>query len=781
MSESIEKRVLALKYRPHRFEDLVGQSTVSQTLSLALDSNRLSHAYLFSGLRGSGKTSTARIMAKALLCSDGPTSKPCEVCDNCKSANASRHLDIIEMDAASNRGIDDIKDLIEHTKYKPSSARFKVFIIDEVHMLTTQAFNALLKTLEEPPGFVKFILATTDPLKLPATILSRTQHFRFNKISNSDVIHHLSHILNEEGIDFESEALEILSRSGQGSLRDTLTMLDQAIIFSKGRVTTTAVVDMLGLIDPEVMDTIFQVVLNKGDITAIVKELENYEVSQVCDEMTIYLKHRMLEKDSRFDLLLYDRFFRILSDAKHLLAMNSDGGFVLILTLMKMIEAVDIRTIDEIIDQVQKVKETNEPQVSQKVQQTVQTPSPKIEEVKTQESAEIVQPKVEEVKTQEVVEAPSVQRQEVKPADIEPQVETSKPQSVEDIVQKVEQTIQSQIQENQTPNDNPFDNSFENEPETKIEEATPQDLAYANSVGDIVDLGITDAIETVSYPTPFDDLPTTAPTANTQEPKSSDEVQNINDEVITAPEKVEVTQIETVSQPVDSNPFEQTANETTPQVENKPAVQETNNNSNEIHVEAVEQQVAVNPNMEVEAVPFEEEVQEEPVVNELYAKLTQKVYDRDYTLGECFEKNFIFNGHENNKLYIISRAQGDDRKFLYKHFGLIRTFAQDVYGNEIELDFTKEQAREVLAETKSEKNTLKNEDPKTTAENNSNDTGSMLEDVEVGSGCVADMQKVASPKPSQKELQLNDILNSPMLNKAKELLDVKKITVKSRS
>src|SRR6218665_2906639 len=248
--EVLEKRVLALKYRPHRFEDLVGQSTVSQTLSLALDSDRLSHAYLFSGLRGSGKTSTARIMAKALLCSNGPTSKPCEVCDNCKSANSNRHLDIIEMDAASNRGIYDIKDLIEHTKYKPSSARFKVFIIDEVHMLTTQAFNALLKTLEEPPGFVKFILATTDPLKLPATILSRTQHFRFNKIATSDVIHHLSHILNEENINFEKDALEILARTGQGSLRDTLTLLDQSIIFSKGRINTTSIVDMLGLIDP---------------------------------------------------------------------------------------------------------------------------------------------------------------------------------------------------------------------------------------------------------------------------------------------------------------------------------------------------------------------------------------------------------------------------------------------------------------------------------------------------------------------------------------------------
>lgn len=766
MSESVEKRVLALKYRPHRFEDLVGQSTVSQTLSLALDSNRLSHAYLFSGLRGSGKTSTARIMAKALLCSQGPTSKPCEVCDNCKSANSSRHLDIIEMDAASNRGIDDIKDLIEHTKYKPSSARFKVFIIDEVHMLTTQAFNALLKTLEEPPGFVKFILATTDPLKLPATILSRTQHFRFNKISNSDVIHHLSHILNEEGIDYESEALEILARSGQGSLRDTLTMLDQAIIFSKGRVSTTAVVDMLGLIDPEVMDTIFQVVLNKGDITAIVKELENYEVSQVCDEMTIYLKHRMLEKDSRFDLLLYDRFFRILSDAKHLLAMNSDGGFVLILTLMKMIEAVDIRTIDEIIDQVQKVKEKEDPQVNQVAKQTAQVSTPKVEEA----------PKIV---VQEIIETPQVKIEEVNHTQDIQEVPVLKPQSVEDVVQKVEETIQSQIEQNQTPNDNPF----ENEPETKIEEPTAQDIAYANSVGDIVDLGVTDAIETVTYPTPFDDLPTTAPTVKTQEQKQSEKLTaDIQEPQINQNIQTTMPQNnESLVNNIDSNPFEQTIVQNAQ--ENQPTPQNVEpTSSDEIHVEAVEQQVAVNPNMEVEAVPFEEEVQKEPAVNDLYSKLTQKVYERDYTLGECFEKNFIFNGHENNKLYIISRAQGDDRKFLYKHFGLIRTFAQDVFGNEIELDFTKEPARKVLEETKPSKEEPEvKEESNSLSQNNSNDTGSMLEDVEVGSGCVADMQKVASPKPSQKELQLNDILNSPMLNRAKELLDVKKITVKSRS
>ena len=346
------RQVLALKYRPKRFEDLIGQDSISTTLSLALDTNRLSHAYLLSGLRGSGKTSTARIMAKALVCINAPTSKPCEVCQSCISANENRHLDIIEMDAASNRGIDDIKDLIEHTKYKPTSALYKVFIIDEVHMLTTQAFNALLKTLEEPPAFVKFILATTDPLKLPATILSRTQHFRFKKISDKNIIHHLSHILNVEEVEFETSALEMLTRAGEGSLRDTLTLMDQAIIYSKGIITSSTVTDMLGMIDPLFMDTIFDVLLKKGDIRPILESLESYEVGQVLDEMSIYLKQKMLLNDSRFELYLYDRFFRVIADAKQLLNMNSDSGFVLILTFSKMKEAVNLKTIDEVIDEV---------------------------------------------------------------------------------------------------------------------------------------------------------------------------------------------------------------------------------------------------------------------------------------------------------------------------------------------------------------------------------------------------------------------------------------------
>ncbi len=185
------------------------------------------------------------------MCENGPTSSPCDVCSHCVMANEGRHIDIIEMDAASSRKIDDIRDLIENTKYRPASGNFKIFIIDEVHMLTKEAHNALLKTLEEPPEYVKFILATTDPLKLPPTILSRTQHFRFKRISHPNIVHHLSHILHLENIEFQAESLDILARSGSGSLRDTLTLLDQAIIYSKGFVDVKTVADMLGLLDPE--------------------------------------------------------------------------------------------------------------------------------------------------------------------------------------------------------------------------------------------------------------------------------------------------------------------------------------------------------------------------------------------------------------------------------------------------------------------------------------------------------------------------------------------------
>ena len=286
--------VLALKYRPKKFSEVVGQDATIKTLMSALDKKKLANAYLFSGLRGSGKTSSARIFAKALQCSKGESSEPCEECENCIMANENRHIDIIEMDAASNRKIEDIKDLIEHTRYKPTIGRYKIFIIDEAHMLTREAENALLKTLEEPPEYVKFILATTDPLKLPATILSRTQHYRFTKINFNLIKHHLEHILVKEGVAFDEKAIELLAKSGNGSLRDTITLLEQSIAYSKGKVSLDLVIDMLGVINPEIIDKLFSLVLNnqKDEIKDIIQGLKDINPD--------YEKARVKKLESRF-------------------------------------------------------------------------------------------------------------------------------------------------------------------------------------------------------------------------------------------------------------------------------------------------------------------------------------------------------------------------------------------------------------------------------------------------------------------------------------------------
>ena len=384
----VSSEVLARKYRPSNFDELIGQESIAQTLSLALDTNRLSHAYLFSGLRGSGKTSTARIFAKALLCEEGLSHQPCGVCQNCQMAIENRHVDIIEMDGASSRKIDDIRDLIEQTKYKPSIARYKIFIIDEVHMLTKEAFNALLKTLEEPPEYVKFILATTDPLKLPATILSRTQHFRFKSIATRKVVDHLVHILNLEGVEYEIEALEILARSGSGSLRDTLTLLDQAIIYSKNYVDVNTVTDMLGLVDPKFLADLFESVFEKdyNKLVEYTKVLEDYEAQMVIDELISYLKDRMYDRDAKFSTLVIDRFFRILSESKSLLNINADGSFVLSMIFFKMVEALAIKDIDEMIESFeQNIK------IPQKSPQKVQTADLKPQKTlqKTQQVVEV--------------------------------------------------------------------------------------------------------------------------------------------------------------------------------------------------------------------------------------------------------------------------------------------------------------------------------------------------------------------------------------------------------
>ncbi|WRF12060.1 DNA polymerase III subunit gamma/tau [Helicobacter pylori] len=384
-------QVLALKYRPKHFSELVGQESVAKTLSLALDNQRLANAYLFSGLRGSGKTSSSRIFARALMCETGPKAVPCDTCIQCQSALNNHHIDIIEMDGASNRGIDDVRNLIEQTRYKPSFGRYKIFIIDEVHMFTTEAFNALLKTLEEPPSHVKFLLATTDALKLPATILSRTQHFRFKKIPENSVISHLKTILEKEQVSYESSALEKLAHSGQGSLRDTITLLEQAINYCDNAITESKVAEMLGAIDRSVLEDFFQSLINQDE--ARLKEryaiLENYETESVLEEMMLFLKAKLLSPDS-YSILLIERFFKIIMSSLSLLKEGANASFVLLLLKMKFKEALKLKALDDAILELEQTKESVLKPLNQNANAPKQEPksAEKIENPEKRESTE---------------------------------------------------------------------------------------------------------------------------------------------------------------------------------------------------------------------------------------------------------------------------------------------------------------------------------------------------------------------------------------------------------
>ncbi|MFP6030114.1 DNA polymerase III subunit gamma/tau [Helicobacter pylori] len=387
-------QVLALKYRPKHFSELVGQESVAKTLSLALDNQRLANAYLFSGLRGSGKTSSSRIFARALMCETGPKAVPCDTCIQCQSALNNHHIDIIEMDGASNRGIDDVRNLIEQTRYKPSFGRYKIFIIDEVHMFTTEAFNALLKTLEEPPSHVKFLLATTDALKLPATILSRTQHFRFKKIPENSVISHLKTILEKEQVSYESSALEKLAHSGQGSLRDTITLLEQAINYCDNAITESKVAEMLGAIDRSVLEDFFQSLINQDE--ARLKEryaiLENYETESVLEEMMLFLKAKLLSPDS-YSILLIERFFKIIMSSLSLLKEGANASFVLLLLKMKFKEALKLKALDDAIVELEQTKESVFQPLNQNANAPKQEPksAEKIEKPEKRENAETQQ------------------------------------------------------------------------------------------------------------------------------------------------------------------------------------------------------------------------------------------------------------------------------------------------------------------------------------------------------------------------------------------------------
>ncbi len=298
MSNATQYQVLALKYRPQKFSELVGQEHVSRTLKNAIDSGRVAHAFLFTGARGVGKTSTARIMAKTLNCEVGVTQEPCNECPQCIEITKGTSTDVFEIDGASNNGVDDVRDLRDNIKYLPSHSRYRIIIIDEVHMLSTNAFNALLKTLEEPPEHVKFIFATTEPHKLPVTILSRCQRFDFKRVTLPKIITRLREIAEKESVTISDPSLTLIARKGDGSMRDSLTALDQVLAFCGNSVSDEDVGTLLGTIDRRLLAEISAAVFG-GDTQGVLAgikqvDLVGYNMRQFCQELIEHFRNLLV-------------------------------------------------------------------------------------------------------------------------------------------------------------------------------------------------------------------------------------------------------------------------------------------------------------------------------------------------------------------------------------------------------------------------------------------------------------------------------------------------------
>ena len=260
----MKNKILALKYRPHFFNEVVGQDFCVQSLSNSINLNKIHNAYLFSGTRGVGKTTIARIFAKSLLCKEGISETPCGKCDSCLEIDNNNNLDLIEIDAASRTKVEDTRILMENVQYAPTSSRFKIYLIDEVHMLSTKSFNALLKTIEEPPEHVKFLLATTDPDKLPETIISRCLHYKLESISISSLSNHITNILSKENIPSDNDVPELIANSARGSARDSMSILEQCISYGNGELKKADIIDLLGVIDHSIVDDIILNLLNNS-------------------------------------------------------------------------------------------------------------------------------------------------------------------------------------------------------------------------------------------------------------------------------------------------------------------------------------------------------------------------------------------------------------------------------------------------------------------------------------------------------------------------------------
>jgi DNA polymerase-3 subunit gamma/tau len=372
-------QVISRKYRPQRFDEVIGQSHISLTLQNAIKTNRISHAYLFTGSRGIGKTSTARILAKSLNCLNPHEVDPCNSCQNCIEITAGRSLDVLEIDGASNRGIDQIRDLRENVKYPPANSRYRIFIIDEVHMLTKEAFNALLKTLEEPPPQVVFIFATTEPLKIPATILSRCQRYDFHRISITEIVQHLAMIARQEEVAISDDILLLIAKKAEGAMRDAESLLDQLIAFSGKEVRLEDAQKILSLIDYELYISLGNEILNNNKSTLLqmagkiideginlaeflsgfAEHFRNVLIANTTGSTDMLdlpnnVKERYLEEGKRWqtgDLL---RLLKMISQAQIELKTSLNQRLLLEFTLLRMGAMNQTVTVEKILDSLSK-------------------------------------------------------------------------------------------------------------------------------------------------------------------------------------------------------------------------------------------------------------------------------------------------------------------------------------------------------------------------------------------------------------------------------------------